>query len=56
MATKSILKSVDIRGKKMSKGFVSALENAHNKKAQEVVLSKPCESIRKQDIKKIFGE
>ena len=56
MATKSILKNVDIRDKKFSKDFVNALENAHGKKAKDVVLSKACTNVNRQDIRKLFGE
>jgi len=56
MATKSILKNVDIRDKKLGREFVNALENAHNKVSQEVILSKPCTHVNKQDIRKLFVE
>ena len=56
MATKSILKNITIREKRMGRNFVSALENAQNKHSKEVVLTKSCETVRKQDIRKIFGE
>lgn len=56
MATKSILKNVDIRDKNLSKNFVDALENAHKKTAKNVVLSKKCTNVNRQDIKKMFGE
>jgi len=56
MATKSILKNVDICDKSLSKSFVDALENAHKKVAKEVILSKQCTNVNRQDIKKMFGE
>ena len=56
MSAKSILKSVNIKEKHMGKNFVSALENAQNKHSKDVVLSKVCETVKKQDIKKLFGE
>lgn len=56
MATKSILKNVDIRNKKIGRDFVNALENAHDKVSKEVILSKPCTHVNRQDIRKLFGE
>lgn len=56
MATKSILKNVDIRDRKLSRNFVNALENAHKKVAKEVTLSKSCTNVNRRDIKKLFGE
>ncbi len=56
MATKSILKNVDIRDKKLSENFVHALESASGKKAKDVQLSKSCTNVNRQDIKKLFGE
>lgn len=56
MATKSILKNVMIKEKNMGRNFVYALENAKDKRAKDVVMSKSCETVRKQDIKKLLGE
>ena len=36
MATKSILKNVDIKDKKLAKSLITALENAKGKKAKDV--------------------
>lgn len=56
MATKSIMKNVDIRDKKLCRAFVDALENAEGKKSKEVVLSRTFKEISGDKIKKIFGE
>ena len=40
MATKSILKNVDIKDKKLGKSLVIALENAAGKHSKEVTLSR----------------
>ena len=40
MATKSILKNVDIKDKKLGKSLVIALENAAGKHAKDVQLSR----------------
>ena len=55
MATKSILKNVDIKEKKLGKSLVIALENAAGKKSKEVTLSRTYSDIRGENIKKIFG-
>lgn len=56
MATKSILKNVDIKDKKMGSAIVSALENASNKKSKEVVLSRGFREVRGIKIKHIFED
>lgn len=56
MATKSILKNVDIREKKLGKSLVVALENAAGKKAKEVTLSRTYKEIRGDKINEIFGK
>lgn len=54
MATNSILKDININSKQLGRNFVSALENAENKKSKEVVLSKACTTIRKDQIKALL--
>jgi len=55
MATKSILKNINIKTRKDCHAFVFALENAKNKKSINIQLSKPCREVRGEGIKKIFG-
>lgn len=55
MATKSILKNIDIRDKALGKSLVVALENAKGKKSKKVVLSKACREVQGEEIKKILG-
>lgn len=55
MATKSILKNIDIKDKNMCRLLVNALENAQEKKSVEVKMSKPVWEVKRDDIKKIFG-
>lgn len=55
MATKSIYKSVSIKSRPLGNGLVSALENAKNKKAKPVVISKKVVDIKKDKIREIFG-
>lgn len=56
MATKSILKSIFIKDKHMSRTLTNALEQAQNKASKEVVFQKAVRDIKGDDIKKIFGE
>lgn len=54
MATKSILKNVDIRDKKLGREFVNALENAYQTTDKEIVLSKPCTKMKQKDIRNLI--
>lgn len=56
MATKSILKFVNIKTKKSCSALVHALENAENFKGKTVDLSKKYRVASKDDIVKLFGE
>lgn len=56
MATKSILKNIDIKDRKMGRAIVSALENSKNKKSKDVVLSRTCEEVKGEKIKLLFGD
>jgi hypothetical protein len=54
MATKSILKNVDIKDPKLGKSLVVALESASNKKVKEVTLCQTYSDIHGEMILKIF--
>ena len=55
MATKSFLKNIVIKDKKVAGNFIDALNNAKNKKAKKVVVDKRIENIMdKEHIRKIF--
>ena len=56
MATKSVLKTVLIKDRRTASSLVSALENASGKKAKEVVISRTCSELGREEIKKLFGE
>lgn len=55
MATKSILKNVDIKEPKLGKSLVVALENATDKHAKKVTLSRTYSDIRGPKIQELFG-
>lgn len=56
MATKSILKNVDIKDKKLSKSLIVALESAKGKHSKEVTLSRTYSDVRGDKILEIFGD
>ncbi len=56
MATKSILKHVIIKDKKLCHNLILALENAEKKQGKEVVLQRGLKTASKDDIIKIFGD
>ena len=56
MATKSILKTIDVRDKYFGKKIVDALENAEHAHSKEIVMSRSVKNIGKESIHDIFGE
>ena len=54
MATKSILKEVRFKDRKLCSGFAAALENAKGKKSKEITLSRTCVTVPKNKIKDFF--
>ena len=54
MATKSILKNVDIKDRKLGKSLVIALENAAGKRTKDVQLSRTYEDVRGEKLRSIF--
>lgn len=56
MATKSILKNINIKDKGTGYAIVSALENSKRKKDKEVTLKCTCEEVKGSKINQIFGD
>lgn len=54
MATKSIVKTVDIRDRRLTKGFVDALESASKKKSKAVIISKAVKKASEKEISAIL--
>lgn len=54
MATKSILKNVNIKGGAQTRALLHALEHAEQHRGKEVVLSRSVEEIRGDDVCKFF--
>ncbi|WP_170253905.1 hypothetical protein [Acetobacterium paludosum] len=54
MATKSILKSIDIKDRRLCRQFVNALKNAKGKRSITVEMSKPVREVHGKDIKTLF--
>ena len=56
MPTKSILKNIIINEKHMGRSFMSALEIAQDKPGKEVIISKSCSFLKKEQIKLLFSK
>ena len=56
VATKSVLKNVDIKTRKSALALVNALENAKGKHAQPVVKNRTFSDASRDEIRKMFGE
>ena len=55
MATKSVLKTVDIKTRTSALALVNALENAKGKSSQPVTNSRTFSDASREEIKKMFG-
>lgn len=55
MATKSVLKNVDIKTRTSALALVNALENAKGKSAKPVVTKRTFSDASREEIKKMFG-
>lgn len=55
MATKSILKDINIKNKELAKRFIDALDHSQNKSVKIVQFNKSCKDVTGDNIKKIFG-
>lgn len=56
MATKSILKDVNITDKRLAHTFVESLSNAENEKYTPKELTRECKKITGSAIKDFFGK
>lgn len=56
MATKSILKEVNISEKRFARTFVQALDEAENMKYKPAKLTRECKEITGDKIKEFFGK
>ena len=55
MATKSVLKNIDIKTRKSAIALVNALENAQGKHSQPVSNNREFTDASKEEIRKMFG-
>lgn len=55
MATKSILKNINIKGRKQTKQFVDALEHAQQHKGKEVTMTRTVNEIKGDKVKAFFA-
>ncbi len=56
MATKSILKNINITDKRLARTFVEALSEAENTKYTPPKLSRDCKEVTSDKIKEFFGK
>ena len=54
MATKSIIKNVNIKGRKQISQLVSALEHAHEYRGEEVIMTRAVSEVKGEKINKFF--
>ena len=55
MATKSVLKNIDVKSHKAARALVCALENAKGKSAQPVVNQRTFSDASREELHKMFG-
>ena len=55
MATKSVLKNIDVKTRNSALALVNALENAKGKHAQPVPKTRTFSDASKEEIHKMFG-
>ncbi len=55
MATKSVLKSVEIKSKEAAHSLIVALENAEGKHAKPVVVQRSFSNASREELRKMFG-
>lgn len=55
MATKSVLKNIDLKTRKSAVALVNALENAKGKSSQLVTQQRTFSDASREEIKKMFG-
>lgn len=56
MATKSVLKNIDVKSRKSALALVNALENAKGKHAQPVVNNRTFSDASREEMRKMFEE
>ena len=54
MATKSILKNINIKNNRLGRNFVNALEKAQSNEIKEIKLDKKFRNVKKDEIKELF--
>lgn len=54
MATKSILKTIEIKDKKFGKQFAEAIEAAKTTHGKEVQYTRPYRELKGEEVKKLF--
>ena len=55
MATKSVLKNIDVKTRESASALVNALENAKGKHAQHIEKTRTFSDASREEIRKMFG-
>ena len=55
MATKSVLKNIDVKSRETALALANALENAKGKHAQQVKKTRTFSDASREEIQKMFG-
>lgn len=55
MATKSIIKNVNIKGRKQVKAMVDALEHAQHHKGKTVIMTRTVNEVRQNKVTEFFS-
>ncbi len=54
MATKSIMKNIEIRDKKIGEKFAGAIEAAKTTTGKDVEYTRPCKEVKGKEVKALF--
>ena len=56
MATKSMLKSINIKNRSQAKKLVNALEHAQVNRGKKVIMNRSVVEVKKEDLAKLFKD
>ena len=54
MATKSIMKNIEIKDRKIGERFAEAIEAARTTNGKDVEYTRPCKEVKGKDVKALF--
>ena len=56
MATKSIMKNIEIKDRKIGERFAEAIEAARTTTGKDVEYTRPCKEVKGKDVKALFDQ